>query len=40
VAGTWGADAGWLFRERLGERERTFYFHIIRIAENIRGKLT
>jgi hypothetical protein len=35
VAGTWGAAEGCLCRERLGESERTLYFHIIHISENI-----
>jgi hypothetical protein len=36
VAGTWGAAAGCLCRERLGERERKLYFHIIHILENMK----
>jgi hypothetical protein len=35
VAVTWVAAAGCLCRERLGERERTLYFHIIHISENV-----
>jgi hypothetical protein len=35
IAGTWGAAAGSLCRESLGERERTLYFHIIHTSENI-----
>jgi hypothetical protein len=35
AAGTWGAAAGCLCKECLGERKRTFYFHIIHISENI-----
>jgi hypothetical protein len=38
VAGTWHSAAGCLRRERLGERERTLYFHFIHISENICGK--
>jgi hypothetical protein len=36
VAGTWGVAAGCLCNERLGERERTLYFHIIHNSENIK----
>jgi hypothetical protein len=32
---TWGVAAGCLCRERLGERERSLYFHIIHISGNI-----
>jgi hypothetical protein len=39
VAGTWGAAAAYLCRERLGERERererTLYFYVIHISGNI-----
>jgi hypothetical protein len=36
VAGTWGAAAGCLCGEHLGERrKRTLYFPVIHISENI-----
>jgi hypothetical protein len=35
VTDTWGAAAGCLCRERLEEKERTIYFYIIHISENI-----
>jgi hypothetical protein len=36
VAGIWGAATGCFCKECLGERERTLYFHIIHISENMR----
>jgi hypothetical protein len=40
VAGICGAAAGCLCRERLGERERTLYFHIIHISEDVLRKMS